>query len=83
MVHDMVDGIESARLVALNFEGREQLVCGEAINDFCRLVQGSAEPVEKFRGSKAPGGRELRGTVALIFVKIKRGYDPLDRKSVV
>ena len=46
VVDSVVDGVESARFVALNFVGREQLVYREPVKHFCRLVQGDSQPLE-------------------------------------
>ena len=78
----MVDGVEAAHVVALNFVRREQFVDGQAVEHLGGLVERCAQPVKQLRGRTACSGRELGRAVALVFDAVERSNQPLAHVAV-
>src|ERR1017187_10034146 len=82
MLDDLVDGVQSMDVIALNFVGGEVLVWGKPVEDLRGFGHGGAEAIEKFGCGKATDCRELCGAVALVLVAVERGHEPLGDVAV-
>ena len=82
VLDDLVDGVETAHVVALNFIRSEQFVNGEAVKDFGGFVERGTEAAEQVGGREPALRSEFGRPVAQVVTPIERINKPLAHIAV-
>src|SRR5580698_4504019 len=77
MLDDLIDGIESAHVVALNLIWRQQLFSTEPRQHMLSLLHRRAKFFKQLCGRNSAALAELLGPIALVFLAIKGRNQPL------